>query len=145
MKTKHEFFILQYLLYFGDHFGYPGPGSDFPGFKKIQPGFIAPLFKLDSRIQLRVFKRLKIHKKITSWMVVLYWADVHKVGLHVTVGGQETRVPLLGAVHAPLRVEHNLNRKHLGFKNPRTFSLKCAKTLMGKNPRGFYLTSGRNK
>jgi hypothetical protein len=61
-------------------------------------------------------------------MVVLYGADVHKVGLHVTVGWQETGVPLLRAVHAPLRVEHNLNTKQLGFKNPRTVRLQMRKT-----------------
>jgi hypothetical protein len=44
-------------------------------------------------------------------MVVLYGADVHKVGLHMTVGGQQTGVPLLRAVHATLRVEHNLKGK----------------------------------
>ncbi len=47
-------------------------------------------------------------------MVVLYGSDVHKVGLHVTVGGQETGVPLLRAIYAPLCVEHNLKTKLLG-------------------------------
>ncbi len=49
-------------------------------------------------------------------MVVLYGADVHKVGLHVTVGWQQTWIPLLRAVHAPLRVEHNLKGKKFGVR-----------------------------
>jgi hypothetical protein len=77
-------------------------------------------------------------------MVVLYGADVHKVGLHMTVGGQQTGVPLLRAVHAPLRVEHNLKGNIWASKIREHLANKCAKTLMGKNPRGFYLTSGRN-
>jgi hypothetical protein len=62
-------------------------------------------------------------------MVVLYGADVHKVGLHMTVGWQQTGVPLLRAVHAPLRVEHDLK----GGKNPRNLVHKCAKILMEKS------------
>jgi hypothetical protein len=70
-------------------------------------------------------------------MVVLYGTDVHKVGLHVTVGGQEAGVPLLRAVHAPLRVEHNLNIKHLSVKNPRTFSLQMRKNIDGEKSARF--------
>jgi hypothetical protein len=70
-------------------------------------------------------------------MMVLYGADVHKVGLHVTVGGQETGVPLLRAVHATLGVEHNLNTKHLGNKNPQTFSLQMRKNIEGEKSATF--------
>ena len=55
-----------------------------------------------------------MQRKLTPRMLIFDGPDVHKAGVHVTVGGQEAGVPGHGAVDTALRIEDDLyGRSHL--------------------------------